>query len=172
MPLINERIRFDKLQVINNEGQNLGVISRRDALILSQEIGLDLVLIAEEGNEGAPVAKIMDHGKLLYGKKKKAADAKKKQKVIKVKEIKIRPKIGDHDLQIKLKQSVGFLSEGNRVKVTLVFKGREVANKNELSETLFGKVDAFFNDANLKNLAMERDTKPGQFLSRIYFIKS
>ena len=172
MPLINERIRFEKLQVINHEGQNLGVISRRDALRLSEEAGLDLVLIADSGNEGAPVAKIMDHGKLLYGKKKKAADARKKQKVIKIKEIKIRPKIGDHDLQIKLRQSVGFLSDGNRVKITLVFKGREVANKSELGEVLFGKVDAFFNDASLKNLAMEKDVKLGLFWSRIYYMKS
>ena len=171
LPLINERIRFDKLQLINHEGQNIGLVSRFDALKLAQETGLDLVLIADKGAEGFPVAKIMDFGKVLYSKKKKATEAKKKQKVIKVKEIKIRPKISEHDLQIKLKQTTQFLVEGKRVKVNLVFKGREVVNRNEIGSKLFEKIDSFFAEAGLKNLVAEQDSKMGSSWSRIYYLK-
>lgn len=171
LPLINERIRADKMQVINNEGVNLGVVSRGEALRLAQETGLDLVLIAEKGNEGYPVVKVMDFGKVIYAKKKKITEAKKKQKVIKVKEVKIRPKIGEHDLQIKLKQASQFLKDGMRVKVTLVFKGREVANKIELGSKLIEKIDSTFAQAGLKNLVTEKDIKIGQSWSRIYYLK-
>lgn len=169
---INEKIRADKMQVITSEGQNLGIISKKEALKLAEQASLDLVIISEKGNEGLPVAKIMDYGKLLYSKKKKAADAKKKQKVIKVKEIKIRPKISDHDLHTKLNHSIDFLKEGNRVKFTLMFKGREVANKTELGEMLFNKIDTFLIEANLKNLTTEKDVKMGQIWSRLYYLKS
>ncbi len=171
LPLINERIRFDKLQTINHEGQNLGVISRNEGLKIAHEVGLDLVLITEKGSEGFPVAKIMDFGKVIYAKKKKATEAKKKQKVIKVKETKIRPKISDHDLQIKIKQAIQFLQEGKRVKVNLVFKGREVANRNEMGTKLFEKIDDFFSKAELKNLSSEPDVKMGPSWSRMYFLK-
>jgi len=160
------------MQLISQDGQNLGILTKREALKLAQEADLDLVLIADRGNEGVPVAKIMDYGKLLYAKKKKTAEAKKKQKVIKVKEIKIRPKISDHDLHTKLNQSIGFLEEGNRVKITLMFKGREVANKAELGDLLFKKIDAFLTESKLKNLSTEKDVKMGQLWSRLYYLKS
>lgn len=169
--LINENIRFDRLQVISLDGVNLGVISRFEALKLAQEASLDLVLISDKGNEGFPVAKIMDFGKVLYSKKKKATEAKKKQKVIKVKEIKIRPKIGDHDLEIKLNQTLGFLKEGKRVKITLIFKGREVVNRNEAGKVLFDKISEYFNSASLQNLESEKDVSMGQMWSRIYYLK-
>jgi translation initiation factor IF-3 len=171
LPLINERIRHDKLQVITNEGQNLGVVSKRDALIMAQGSGLDLVLVTDKGAEGFPVAKIMDFGKVLYAKKKKAVDAKKKQKVIKVKEVKIRPKISDHDLQTKLRQAMQFFKEGKRVKITLVFKGREVATRNEFGSALFVKIDSTFANQGFNDLIMEKDLKLGQFWSRIYYLK-
>lgn len=172
LPLINQAIRADRVQLINQDGQNIGVVSRRDALSLAQEAGLDLVLLSEKGAEGYPVVKIMDFGKVLYAKKKKASEAKKKQKVIKIKEIKIRPKISDHDLQIKLKQAKDFLLEGKRVKVTLVFKGREVVNRNEVGNELFAKIDSNFAQSDLKNLVTEKDMKLGLFWSRIYYLKS
>jgi len=172
LPVINERIRAEKVQVINREGQNVGILLKRDALRLAEESHLDLVLISETGNEGFPVAKIMDFGKVVYSKKKKATEAKKKQKVIKVKEIKIRPKIGDHDLQTKIKQVGQFLEEGKRVKMTLVFKGREVGNKNELGSILFEKIDSALSEFGLKSLSTESDLKLGQFWSRVYYLKT
>ncbi len=170
-PLVNEKIRVDRLQLITHDGQNIGVVSRNEALQRAREADLDLVLISEQGGEGFPVAKILDFGKILYSKKKKATEAKKKQKVIKIKEIKIRPKIGEHDLQIKLKQCIQFLAEGKRVKFTLNFKGREAATKNEVGPALFNKVDSAFKDAALKNLENEPDSKMGSTWSRIYYLK-
>src|SRR5689334_22882959 len=95
-PLLNEKIRAPRLQLIAEDGHNIGIVSRGEALKLAQEANLDLVIIADEGREGVPVAKIMDFGKSLYEKKKKQHDAKKHQKVIQVKEIKMGPKIGEH----------------------------------------------------------------------------
>lgn len=170
-PLANERIRYEHLQVIADDGFNLGVISREEALRRAHEVGLDLVLLSDEGAEGAPVAKIMDFGKALYSKKKKQVAAKKKQKVVKVKEIKVRPKIGDHDFQTKIRQMIQFLKEGNRVKMTLVFRGREVATRNERGGQLFEKIDQTLAESGIENLATERDTTMGQFWSRVYYIK-
>ena len=95
--LVNEKIRFDKMQVISQDGENFGVISRAEALQAARIAGLDLVLLTQSGTDGLPVAKIMDYGKALYAKKKQAADSKKSQKTIQIKEMKFRPKIGDHD---------------------------------------------------------------------------
>ena len=130
-PQLNERIRAPRLQLIAEDGHNIGIVSRADALKLAHEASLDLVMIAEEGREGVPVAKIMDFGKSLYEKKKKQHEAKKHQKVIQVKEIKMAPKIGEHDFQTKMRQAIDFLKEGKRVKITLFFKGRENATKVE-----------------------------------------
>lgn len=170
-PLINEKIRFDKMQVISHDGKNLGIISRDEALRLARQVELDLVLITEQGSEGYPVAKIMDFGKALYAKKKQLADAKKNQKVIQVKEIKLRPKIGEHDYQTKINQGVQFLKDGKHLKVTLMFKGRESATRDERGEELFAKIDASFEQAGLTKIAHEKDAKAPQFWSRIYYIK-
>ena len=115
-------------------------MTRGDALKIAQEAGLDLVMIAEEGREGVPVAKIMDFGKALYEKKKKQHEAKKHQKVIQIKEVKMGPKIGEHDFQTKMRQAIDFLKEGKRVKITLFFKGRENATKIERGTELFDKI--------------------------------
>ena len=173
LPLINERIRARDLQVITNDGQNLGVISRTEALRLAQEAELDLVLIADTGNEGAPVAKIMDFGKASYEKKKKQTEAKKHQKVIQVKEIKISPKISEHDYQTKMKQGVGFLQAGKHLKVTLFFRGRENIVKEERGTELFDKIDKTLDEHGLlKDLAQERDAKSRNQWSRVYFLKN
>jgi translation initiation factor IF-3 len=172
MPLINEHIRAPRLQVITHEGQNVGVIDKQQALRLSQAAELDLVLISDQGSEGVPVAKIMDYGKVLYEKKKKSVEAKKKQKLVQVKEIQIRPKIGAHDFQTKIKRAVQFLDEGKHVKIALVFRGREMATKDERGTELFEKVDQALQDLGATDLAYERESKMGSTWARIYYKKS
>ncbi len=169
---INEYITFPRLQLITNDGRNLGVVSRKDALQLASLEGLDLVLLSEQGGDGVPVVKIMDYGKVLYAKKKKLSEAKKHQKVIQVKEIKLRPKIGEHDFETKMRQAITFLEEGKHVKVTMAFRGREIANKEERGSQIFQKIDAFFSTNNLHHVDHDKDAKMGQLWSRIYFMKS
>ncbi len=172
LPIINERIRVDQLQLIDHNGQNLGVISRAAALAIADEAGLDLVLISDVGSENAPVAKVMDFGRLQYDKKKKSVDAKKKQKQIKIKEIKLRPKIGVHDFDTKLKQGTEFLDEGKRLKVTAMFRGRENTNKDELGKELFDRVHSVLVDRfGESNLISEADSRAGSFWSKVYYIK-
>lgn len=170
--LINERIRFDKLQVITHDGKNLGIINRDEALRIARSEDLDLVLLADAGSEGVPLAKIMDFGKALYAKKKQQAEAKKSQKVIQIKEIKMRPKIGEHDFNVKLHQAIEFLKEGKHVKFTLMFKGREAAMREERGEEIFKKIDQGFEEAGLTKIMAEKDAKAGQLWSRVYLLKS
>src|SRR5438045_3244557 len=125
--LINHQIRAEQVQLITQDGENIGIVSRSQALRQAEEAGLDLVLIAIK--DDIPIVKIMDFGKSLYEKKKKTIEAKKHQKVIQVKEVKMSPKIGEHDYQTKIKQAVQFLTTGKRVKITLSFRGREMATK-------------------------------------------
>lgn len=170
---VNDKIVAPQLQLILHDGENIGVVSREDALQRAMDVDLDLVIIAEKGAEGMPVAKVMDHGKSLYEKKKKQAEAKKHQKVIQIKEIKIRPKIGAHDFETKLNRAVEFLNDGKRVKVTLWFRGRENALKEQHGTKLFERVDNAFQDHSLGSVIMnERDTKMGQTWSRIYYLKN
>lgn len=171
VPLMNEKIRFDKIQVIAVDGQNLGVISSQEALRLARDAELDLVLLSQTGGLGAPVAKIMDFGKVIYAKKKQMADAKKHQKVIQVKEIKLRPKIGEHDYQTKINQAIDFLKDGKHLKVTLMFKGREAELSRERGDEMFDKIDKSFQDAGLTKIVQEKDSRMGQFWSRIYYLK-
>lgn len=160
------------MQVIASDGRNVGVISRYDALNMAQSEGLDLVLISNSGSEGVPVAKIMDYGKELYNKKKKLHEAKKNQKVIQIKEIKIRPKIGEHDYLTKINQGVGFLESGKQLKVTLLFRGREVTNKNERGLELFKKVDQTFEERGLlERIVEEKEIKAGSAWSKVFSLK-
>src|SRR5580692_513377 len=94
---VNEKIRAERVQLITQDGENVGVVPTSQALRMAQLASLDLVVIADQGKEGVPIAKIMDFGKAAYEKKKQQAEAKKHQKVIQVKEVKLRPKIGEHD---------------------------------------------------------------------------
>ncbi len=172
-PLINEKIRAPRLQLIAEDGRNIGIVTRGEALKLAQEAALDLVIIADEGREGVPVAKVMNFGKALYEKKKKQNEAKKHQKVIQVKEVKMGPKIGEHDFQTKMRQVIDFLNEGKRVKITLFFKGRENATKVERGNELFDKIQQVFEKSDLlKNLGQEPDSKMGSLWSRVYFLKN
>ncbi|MEZ7198778.1 MULTISPECIES: translation initiation factor IF-3 [Pseudodesulfovibrio] len=124
----NERIRIPKVRVVDDDGEQLGVMATRDALDRAREKGLDLVEVAP--NADPPVCKIMDYGKFKYQQQKKLQEAKKKQTVIKIKEVKFRPKTDEHDYQTKLKQIVKFLEGGDRCKVTIFFRGREIVHKD------------------------------------------
>lgn len=171
-PLANEAIRAPRLQLITSTGENIGQVSRKEALDRAHAEGLDLVMLAENGALGVPVVKIMDYGKELYLRKKKQAEAKKNQKIIQTKEIKIRPKIGDYDYERKLKSVLEFLQEGNRVKITIQFQGRELANKQERGEYLFGKVMQTFEAAGMADrIGEEKEASTGKNWSRIYYLK-
>ena len=170
--LINEAIRSPQLQLIQADGANIGVVSRAEALSQAKEAGLDLVMLSESGAHGVPVVKIMDHGKELYKTKKKHAEAKKNQKIILVKEVKIRPKIGEHDYERKIDQAIEFLKEGNRLKITVQFQGREVAFKAEQGGQLFEKIAKSFQHAGLLDrLGEEKEANAGKTWSKIFFLK-
>lgn len=172
LPLVNEKIRAPRVQLIADDGHNFGVITRDEALRRAYESGLDAVMIVESGKEGVPVVKIMDFGKALYEKKKKQHESKKHQKLIQVKEVKISPKIGEHDFQTKMRQAMDFLNEGKRLKITLFFKGRENANRDERGNELFDKIAQVFEAHDLtKLLIQEQETRMGPQWSRIYFLK-
>ena len=126
-PRINDAINAREVQLIDESGENLGVIAKRDALNRAVEAGLDLV---EVGNSVPPVCKIMDFGKYKYQAQKKAAEARKKQKTVEVKEIKLRPNIDIHDFGVKMRAMKSFFDEGDKVKVTLRFRGREMAHQD------------------------------------------
>jgi len=169
---INEKIRAPKVQLIDATGENRGVVTREEALQLAIDAELDLVLIAEVGGDGVPVVKIIDFGKELYEKKKKLAEAKKRQKVIQVKEIKLRPKIGQHDYETKMNRGIDFLKQGKHLKITLMFRGREIATKRERGLELFDRIRKTFVENDLfKNLVQEKESRAGQFWSRIYYLK-
>lgn len=123
---MNENIRADKIRVVDADGEMKGVMSVREALALAEEAGLDLVEISP--NTDPPVCKILDYGKYKYEQQKKAAEARKKQKVVDLKEIKIRPGIEDHDYGVKMRAAKKFLEGGDKVKVTMRFRGREMAH--------------------------------------------
>lgn len=136
-PRANEEIQASKVQLIDAEGENQGVVSIEDALQRAADAGLDLVEIASKGD--APVCKITDLGKMKYQSQKKAAEARKKQKTIDVKEIKMRPNIDKHDYDVKMRAIYKFFDNGDKVKVTLRFRGREMAHM-ELGMQLLQRV--------------------------------
>lgn len=136
-PLSNEDITSAEVQLIDAEGENKGALKTRDALAIAQEQGLDLVIISPNSNP--PVAKILDLGRFKFSAQKKAAEARKRQKVIEVKEIQLRPNIDTHDYETKMKAVHRFLEDGDRVKVTMRFRGREMAHQ-ELGMQLLTKV--------------------------------
>ena len=138
-PLSNEDIQSPEPQLIDAEGVNQGAVNTRAALAQAQELGLDLVIIA--ANSTPPVAKMLDLGRFKYAAQKKANEARKKQKVIEVKEIQMRPNIDTHDYETKMKAVHRFLDDGDRVKVTMRFRGREMAHQ-ELGMELLVKVQA------------------------------
>jgi translation initiation factor IF-3 len=122
---VNEKIRAPEVRVIGHDGQQLGIIPIRKALELAAMEHLDLVEVAP--NAAPPVCKVMDYGKFKYQQNKRSQEAKKKQTVIQVKEVKIRPKTDEHDLQVKIRHIKRFLAQKDKAKVTILFRGREIA---------------------------------------------
>lgn len=126
---INEEIRCREIRLIDSNGEQLGIVTVKEGLRISLERGLDLVEVAPQAKP--PVCRIMDYGKYKYEQSKKDREARKKQRVINIKELKMRPNIGEHDLQVKVKNALRFLQEGDKVKVTLMFRGREIAHAQQ-----------------------------------------
>lgn len=136
-PRINERIRGGEIRLIGADGENIGVVSPERALYLAEEAGLDLVEISP--NAVPPVCKIMDYGKYKYETQKKEAEARKNQKIIEIKEIKFRPGTDTHDYEVKMRSVFKFLEEGDKVKITLRFRGREMAHM-EIGKALLDRI--------------------------------
>ncbi|MBE1284779.1 MAG: translation initiation factor IF-3 [Rhodobacteraceae bacterium] len=127
-PRTNEKIRANEIRLIGADGENVGVVRPAQALDMAFEAGLDLVEISPNANP--PVCKIMDYGKYKYEQQKRESEARKKQKIIEVKEVKFRPNTDTHDYEVKMRNVFKFLENGDKVKVTLRFRGREMAHQN------------------------------------------
>jgi translation initiation factor IF-3 len=125
---INHQITISPVRVIDEEGQDIGVLPLQDALRKAEAVGLDLVEVAPQARP--PVCKFLNYGKFRYEQQKKKAEAKKKQKVVELKEIKMRPHIEDNDFQVKLRKAKEFLEEGDKVKFTVRFRGREIQRQD------------------------------------------
>jgi len=126
-PRVNEEIRVPQVRLIDQDGEMQGVLTAREAVQRAYSVGLDLVEISP--NAEPPVCKILDFGKFKYEQQKKKNEARKKQKVIEIKEIKVRPNIDENDYQVKMRAMKSFIEEGDKVKVTLRFRGREMAHQ-------------------------------------------
>ena len=138
-PRTNDEIRNLTIQLIDQTGLNHGTVETAVAVKMAMEAGMDLVEISP--NTNPPVCKIMDYGKYKYSAQKKAAEARKKQKVVEIKEIKLRPMIDDHDYDVKMRAMLRFFEEGDKVKITLRYRGREMAHQ-EIGTKLLDKVKA------------------------------
>lgn len=132
--LVNEKIRFPEVHVIGPDGESLGKMSRIDAYRKAESYELDLLCVAPQANP--PVCKIINYGKYRFDAQKKAKEAKKNQKIIELKEIQLTPQIGQHDIETKVKAAIKFLEDGNKVKVGVRFKGRQMAHPEVGNETL------------------------------------
>lgn len=135
---MNEEIDVKEVRLIDAEGQQLGVVSTREAIFKAEEASLDLVEVSPTAEP--PVCRIMDFGKYRYAQSKKLQEAKKKQAVVEVKEIKLRPKTEKHDLDFKIKNIKKFLKQKNKVKVTLRFRGREIVYADTIGREVLDKV--------------------------------
>ena len=124
----NDMIRAKEVRVIGAEGDQLGILPRNEAVAMAREAGMDLVEVA--ATTDPPVCRIMDYGKFKYEQQKKKAEAKKRQSVVQIKEIKVRPKTDDHDYDTKIRHIRRFLEDGDRCKVTVFFRGREIVHKD------------------------------------------
>ncbi len=124
LPMINERIRFPNIRVIDPEGEQLGIMTPSDAMKIAETRELDLVLVSDKADP--PVCRIMDYGKFKFEQEKKAREARKKQHTSDVKEVKMRYKIDQHDYQVRVNQAERFLKSGDKVKATVMFRGREI----------------------------------------------
>ena len=149
---INEQIREKSIRVISDSGEQLGIMSARDAMSIADEKGFDLVMISPAAQP--PVCKIMDYGKFRFEQAKKQKEAKKNQKIVTLKEVRLSPTIDTHDLDVKAKSAISFLAEGDKVKVSLRFKGRQMTHTDKgllVMKEFYSKVE--------DNAAMEKSAK-------------
>jgi translation initiation factor IF-3 len=167
---VNDQIRCERLMVIDDQGQQLGLLTKAQALGKAYEKNLDLVQVGE--NEGVPIAKLMDYGKFLYAKKKQINDAKKHQKIIVVKELKLRPNIGEQDYKTKLNQAIQFFTDGNKVKFTLQFRGREATMIDSIGPKFFARIVTDLAEKNITGLVEEKDSRSNTLWTKIFFVKS
>jgi translation initiation factor IF-3 len=167
--LVNEEIKATTLMIIGPQGENYGQVSRAQAFALAEEAGLDLVQVGEK--DSLIIAKIMDFGKFLYTKKKQLSDSKKHQKIIQIKELKLRPNIDDQDYKTKLNQAEQFLLDGKKVKFTLQFKGREITMMEDLGQKMFLRISQDLTARNVGVLVEEKESKAGALWSKIFGLK-
>ncbi|MFM7448966.1 MAG: translation initiation factor IF-3 [Leptolyngbyaceae cyanobacterium] len=137
LPTINERIRFPKIRVIDSDGSQLGIMTPREAMQIADERELDLVLVSDKADP--PVCRVMDYGKYKFEQEKKAREAKKKQHTVDVKEVKMRYKIEEHDYNVRISQARRFLKDGDKVKATIMFRGREIQH-SDIAEDLLKRM--------------------------------
>ena len=156
LPNINERIKYPQLRVVDSDGKQLGVIDRLKALEIASQRELDLVLVSEKAKP--PVCRIMDYGKYKFEQEKKAKEARKKSHQTEVKEVKMRYKIDTHDYDVRIGQAVKFLKSGDKVKCTVIFRGREIQHSN-LAETLLLKMA---NDLEEQSEVQQRPKREGR----------
>jgi len=135
--LINENIKAKQVRLIDAENENRGIVSIKEALAVAEEAGLDLIEISPQANP--PVCKVLDYGKYRYEQQKRKNEAKKNQKIVEIKELKLRPAIEEHDYEVKIKQAKKFLEQGNKVKFTMRFKGRELS-ANDLGKQILSQI--------------------------------
>lgn len=127
-PRVNEEIKVPTIRLVDADGEMVGVVSVQEGLEMAVEVGLDLVEVSPAADP--PVCKILDYGKFKYAEQKKRNEARKKQKVIEIKELKMRPGIEEHDYQTKMRSMARFLDDGDKVKITIRFRGREMAHQD------------------------------------------
>lgn len=149
--LVNEQIRVAEVQLIDNKGEKVGVMSAKEAQGIANDKGLDLVMVAP--NAKPPVCKILDYGKFKFEMVKKEKESKKKQKAIETKEIRLSPNIDKHDLEVKAKNANKFLSVGNKVKVSMRFRGRELSFVNQGKEIMINFTEM------LENCSVDKQPK-------------
>ncbi|MBQ8482651.1 MAG: translation initiation factor IF-3 [Alphaproteobacteria bacterium] len=135
--MINENIKAKQVRLIDADNENRGIVSIKEALAIAEEYGLDLIEISPQANP--PVCKVLDYGKFRYEQQKKKNEAKKNQKVVEIKELKLRPVIETHDYEVKMKQAKKFLEQGNKVKFTMRFKGRELS-ANDMGKQIMTQI--------------------------------
>ncbi len=161
---INKEIRAREIRLIDFEESKDGVISLAEALALAEEAALDLVEIAPNANP--PVCKILDYGKYKFDQEKRLKETRKKQKVVKLKEVRMQPKIDNHDLGFKTKAIGGFLEEGNKVKVTIRFRGRELAH-TEIGRDILLRVLDLLTEAEIGHTLVNPPRMEGRFMSML-----
>jgi len=166
---VNESIKNAKVQVIDENGENQGILSKYDAINIAIQAGLDLVKVGEK--DDVAIAKIMNFGKFVFSKKKKQIVAKKHQKIVQVKELKFRPNIGIGDYKTKMNQAIAFLEEGKHVKFTLQIKGRQAIPPRELGQQFFERIKNDVFAANLGQIVEDKESRSDFMWSKIFFVK-